>query len=50
MVNMPPLLDNIELKEGIKLTVDGKVRIGPRPQTVDQDTLNSFYEKTSPSH
>lgn len=34
-----PLFENLQLAEGVTLTFEGKRRIGPRPATVDMDTL-----------
>lgn len=37
--NQQPLFDNIALTSGVALTFDGRKRLGPRPNTVDLQSL-----------
>ncbi|EGR32410.1 hypothetical protein IMG5_084110 [Ichthyophthirius multifiliis] len=41
----PPILDNIGLSTGVTLTFDGRQRTGPRPNTVDMQSLTSGVNK-----
>ncbi|EAS03624.1 hypothetical protein TTHERM_00248400 (macronuclear) [Tetrahymena thermophila SB210] len=39
ITNQPPILDNIPLSQGVALLFEGRKRVGPRPNTVDMQSL-----------